>query len=97
MSLRDAINSAIDEEMERDERVFVIGEEASNPADDAHRSSAAAALRRAALRLAMLLPRPIPPAHLAPHRLTPTASPFLPSPRSLLPRPSAGGAVPGRL
>ena len=85
MSLRDAINSAIDEEMERDERVFVIGEEASNPADDAQRSSAAAALRRAALRLAMLLPRPIPPAHLAPHRLTPTASSFLPSPRGHAP------------
>ena len=27
MSLRDAINSAIDEEMERDGSVFVIGEE----------------------------------------------------------------------
>lgn len=27
LSVRDALNSAIDEEMERDERVFILGEE----------------------------------------------------------------------
>lgn len=27
MTVRDALNSAMDEEMERDERVFIIGEE----------------------------------------------------------------------
>jgi hypothetical protein len=49
MSLRDAINSAIDEEMERDGSVFVIGEEVAqyqgaSPAAAPRRGRAAAAI-----------------------------------------------------
>jgi pyruvate/2-oxoglutarate/acetoin dehydrogenase E1 component len=51
MSLRDAINSAIDEEMERDGSVFVIGEEVAQY-QGAHRPRARAHTRLCA-----------PPAH----------------------------------
>ena len=62
MSLRDAINSAIDEEMERDGSVFVIGEEVAQY-QGAHRPRARArAPARAHTRLCAPPACP-PPSH----------------------------------
>ena len=72
MSLRDAINSAIDEEMERDGSVFVIGEEVAqyqgaSPAAAPRRGRAAAAtiVRRRWRAHAEQSARPSPPSPLA--------------------------------
>lgn len=45
LTVRDALNSAIDEEMERDERVFILGEEVAQY-DGAYKVSSSRSSRR---------------------------------------------------